>query len=145
MLRSALVLLLIASCGGKSKPAAEPAPPPPAPPPNALENRLDDDTPLPPPEEVPPPGGRIASTGSIECDEFLRAFEELMVRCQPQLGPATDAMRQAIDAQRASFDAFKTLPPDEYTAAVEASRVGCQAGVDALRQTSDALGCGPTP
>ncbi len=139
MRSASLLLMVVVACGGgKARSAAEPAPPPPAEPP--AEQRVAEQE-LPPPEEVPPPGGLATSTGVAECDAYLLAMEQLMSRCEAQLGPAMDAMRQSLEMQRASFAEWNQKGAAERDAVMGSAKAGCAAAADAINQTIVSLNC----
>ena len=141
------VLLLAAACGGKAKPAA-PAPAP-------VENKPAEPAEVAPaPAPAPAPDSdaawfddlerRLATEGVSRvpaCDDYLRAFVKL-ARCE-QAGPALDGLRQGLAATVRGWEAWKELDAEAFAAAQEAATPGCQAGIDAIRQTADALGCPP--
>lgn len=131
-----VVFAAIAACGGGKKKAAQPA----AESPPAISNTVLEE---PPPPAEPPPAQTVApaSTGSPECDEYLAVFDQIIVDCEKELGPAFDAMKQSADAQREAFATWETLTPEERAATVEAAAVGCKAATDAIKQSAASLNC----
>lgn len=127
-------LLLAAACGGKAKPApAQPAP---------IANRLEPEAPPPAPSPPPPPDVASAdSTGAPECDAYLALFDRLVLRCEKELGPAMDAMKQSQVAMREAFAQWKTLDEESRRTVIEAAGPACNSAVEALRQTATSLGC----
>jgi hypothetical protein len=129
-------LLAAAACGGKGKsapaqpaPVAEPAP----------SNRVEE--PPPPPEPVQQVAVAESETGVPACDEYLALFDQLLLKCEKELGPAMDAMKQSQDAMREAFAQWKTLDEESRRAAVESATAGCSAAVDALRQSATSMNC----
>jgi hypothetical protein len=143
--RRLVVLLFVSACGGggggggaRTEPA-KPAPPPVA----ARTQVIEVDA---PPEEVPPPEGPGPSSGVIdtgvpECDDYLLAFERLVTACGDKLGPSVDAVKQALDSQKASFLGWRDLDDSSRDAVHQAAAQGCKAGADAIRQTATSMGC----
>ena len=88
-------------------------------------------------------GGDTAtpSTGSPECDEYLKAFDDMANKCKDNLGPAFDAMKQARDAQADAFKQWASLDETAKKAAREAAAGGCKSATDALKESASAMGC----
>jgi len=86
------------------------------------------------------PGDTI-STGSPECDAYLKAFDDIVVKCKEKMGPALDAMKQSRDAQAESFKSWGTLDEASKKATIEAAATGCKSATDALKQSATAMGC----
>jgi hypothetical protein len=87
---------------------------------------------------TPPSAG---STGSPECDDYLKTFDRVVDRCAHKLGPALDAMKQSRDAQAAAFAEWATLDDASFEATIEAAASGCKAANDAVRQSAKSMGC----
>lgn len=95
-----------------------------------------------------PAGGSAASaapaatgTGSAECDEYLKTFDDVVAKCKDKLGPALDAMQQSRDAQAEAFKQWASLDEATKKAAVEAAATGCKSATDALKQSATSMGC----
>jgi len=73
------------------------------------------------------------------CAAYLAAFDRL-IECD-KLGPATDSMREARHAIRASLEQMADLSPTDRAAMIEAATPACTQAVEALRQTAAAFGC----
>lgn len=88
-------------------------------------------------------GGDTAtpSTGSPECDEYLKAFDDMANKCKDKLGPAFDGMKQARDAQADAFKQWANLDETAKKAAREAAAGGCKSATDALKESASAMGC----
>lgn len=82
-----------------------------------------------------------ASTGSPECDEYLKTFDNMANKCKDKLGPAFDAMQQARDAQAEAFKQWAELDETAKKAAREAAATGCKSATDALKESASAMGC----
>ena len=82
-----------------------------------------------------------ASTGSPECDEYLKAFDDVVAKCKDKLGPALDAMKQSRDAQAEAFKSWGTLDEASKKATIEAAATGCKSATDALKQSATSMGC----
>jgi hypothetical protein len=101
------------------------------------------DKPADPPADKPadPPAGDTVSTGSPECDEYLKTFDDMATKCKDKLGPAFDAMKQARDAQADAFKQWADLDEASKKAALDAAATGCKSATDALKQSASAMGC----
>lgn len=82
-----------------------------------------------------------APTGSPECDEYLKTFDDMASKCKDKLGPAFDAMKQARDAQVDAFKKWADLDETAKKAAVEAAAEGCKSATDALKESASGMGC----
>jgi hypothetical protein len=80
-------------------------------------------------------------TGSPECDEYLKTFDDVVAKCKDKLGPALDAMKQSRDAQADAFKQWGSLDEASRKATVEAAATGCKAATDAIKQSATSMGC----
>jgi uncharacterized lipoprotein NlpE involved in copper resistance len=88
------------------------------------------------------PGAAAAgSTGSPECDEYLKTFDDVVAKCKDKLGPALDAMKQSRDAQAEAFKSWGTLDEASKKATIEAAATGCKSATDAIKQSATSMGC----
>ena len=88
------------------------------------------------------PGAAAAgSTGSPECDEYLKTFDDVVSKCKDKLGPALDAMKQSRDAQAEAFKQWGTLDEASKKATIEAAATGCKSATDAIKQSATSMGC----
>jgi hypothetical protein len=83
------------------------------------------------------PGG----TGAPACDEYVRAFDTIIVTCKDKLGPAADAMIEARNMQVEAFGQWDALDAKSRKATLDAAEAGCKAASDAIRQSATAMGC----
>jgi hypothetical protein len=81
------------------------------------------------------------STGSPECDEYLKTFDDVVAKCKDKMGPALDAMKQSRDAQAEAFKQWGSLDEASKKTAVEAAATGCKSATDALKQSATSMGC----
>jgi hypothetical protein len=88
-----------------------------------------------------PANTAAASTGSPECDEYLKTFDDMASKCKDKLGPAFDAMQQARDAQVSAFKQWAALDETSKKAAQNAAASGCKSATDAVKQSASAMGC----
>jgi hypothetical protein len=91
-----------------------------------------------------PAGGGAAAaggTGSAECDEYLKTFDDVVAKCKDKLGPALDAMKQSRDAQAEAFKQWGSLDEASKKATIEAAATGCKSATDAIKQSATAMGC----
>ncbi len=82
-----------------------------------------------------------ASTGSPECDEYLKTFDDVVNKCKDKLGPALDAMKQSRDAQADAFKQWGSLDEASKKATIEAAATGCKSATDAIKQSATSMGC----
>ncbi|HUQ07415.1 MAG TPA: hypothetical protein VM261_33210, partial [Kofleriaceae bacterium] len=115
------------ACKARIAAASSPSPSASSSPPSASSVTL---TPL-------PPGG----TGSPACDEYLRAFDTVIVTCREKLGPALDAMIQSRNAQVEAFAEWGALDAASKKAALDAAETGCKAAADGIRQAAASMAC----
>lgn len=80
-------------------------------------------------------------TGSPECDEYLKTFDDVVAKCKDKLGPALDAMKQSRDAQAESFKSWATLDEASKKATVEAAATGCKSATESLKTSATSMGC----
>lgn len=83
--------------------------------------------------------GGSTATGVPECDEYLKAFEAL-TKCD-KAGPALDGLKQALEASKTAWGAWKDMDEASRKAAQQAAGPGCKAGADAIKQTASSMGC----
>lgn len=81
------------------------------------------------------------STGSPECDEYLKTFDDVVNKCKDKLGPALDAMKQSRDAQADAFKQWGSLDEASKKATIEAAATGCKSATDAIKQSATSMGC----
>lgn len=75
-------------------------------------------------------------TGIQACDDYVALVERLR-RCDKIPAHVKDAIGESVDQMRPGWETIDT----DDDAAREAAEMGCTAGVDALRQSMDAMGC----
>lgn len=80
-----------------------------------------------------------SATGVPECDAYLATFEKL-AKCE-KAGPALGGLKAGLEASKAAWATWKTLPAEQAEAAKKAAAPGCKAGEDALKTTAASLGC----
>jgi hypothetical protein len=137
-----LLLAAAAAAGGGNEKSAPAAPAPEQVTQPAPANRVPEEPPPPPPAPPPQAVAVVESeTGVPECDEYLALFDEMVVKCDKELGPARDAVMQSRDSMHAAFAQWKTLDEESLRATKEAAAQGCGAAVDALRQSWQSMGC----
>jgi hypothetical protein len=92
------------------------------------------------PRQVPPPSSTITPASMVgyppTCVAYMNAFLKL-AQCD-KLGPAKESMKQGYDA---TVEAWKTFGQDTSPETKQAWEDGCKAGLDAMKQTADAMGC----
>jgi hypothetical protein len=85
--------------------------------------------------------GVTVATGSAECDEYLKTFDDVVAKCKDKMGPALDAMKQSRDAQAEAFKQWGSLDEASKKAAIDAAATGCKSATDALKQSATSMGC----
>lgn len=86
-------------------------------------------------------GAAAVGTGSPECDEYLKTFDDVVSKCKDKLGPALDAMKQSRDAQADAFKQWGSLDEASRKATIEAAATGCKSATDAIKQSATSMGC----
>lgn len=81
------------------------------------------------------------STGSPECDEYLKTFDDVVAKCKDKLGPALDAMKQSRDTQAESFKGWGALDEASRKATIGAAATGCKSATESLKTSATSMGC----
>ncbi len=89
-------------------------------------------------EPVPQPVATVAMPAS--CLGYRQAVLDL-AKCDKFPAESRDAMKQGLDAMEQGFAQLGNMPAESIKAAMDAASTGCQAGLDAIKQSIAAMGC----